>query len=275
MSPPRISTFSRDGLTFDVTDSGPEAGRPVVLLHGFPTDRTSWQRVESRLHAAGLRTYAPDQRGYSPGACPAGRAAYRVEDLVADLIALVDATGHPAVHLVGHDWGGGVAWAAAANHPDRIASVTVLSTPHPAALQRALRTVDQARRSWYIAAFQLPFLPERLLARRFRSMLAGSGLPSADVERYAVRFRSADTLSGPINWYRGVAHSRLRAPRVTVPTTYVWGSKDFALGRHGAELTAEHVTGPYEFVELKAGHWLPETRPDECAEAIIRRVDSC
>lgn len=274
MSAPRITTFSRDGLTFDVTDSGPLDGRPVVLLHGFPTDRTSWARIEPLLHAAGLRTYCPDQRGYSPGACPGGRAAYRLEDLVADVIALIDATGHPSVHLVGHDWGGGVAWAVAGNHPERVASLTVLSTPHLGAFKRALRTPDQARRSWYMAAFQLPFLPERLLVGRFRAMLRSSGLPAEDAERYAARFGSADTLSGPIGWYRGVPLSRLHAHRVTVPTTYVWGSKDFALGRHAAELTAEHVTGPYEFVELAAGHWLPEKQPEACAEAIIARASS-
>jgi pimeloyl-ACP methyl ester carboxylesterase len=275
MGAPRISTFSRNGLTFDVTDSGPEDGLPVVLLHGFPTDRTSWRRVEPLLHAAGLRTYAPDQRGYSPGACPGGRAAYRLEDLAADVVALIDATGHERVHLVGHDWGGGVAWAVAGNWPGRVASLTVLATPHPAAFKRALRTGDQARRSWYMAAFQLPFLPERLLALRFRSMLRASGLPAEDVERYAARLGSARALSGPLGWYRGVALSRLPAHRVTVPTSYVWGSKDFALGRHAAELTAEHVTGPYEFVELAAGHWLPEKHAEKCADAIIRRVESC
>jgi pimeloyl-ACP methyl ester carboxylesterase len=274
MSAPRITTFSRQGLTFDVTDSGPLDGPPVVLLHGFPTDRTSWHRVEPLLHAAGLRTYAPDQRGYSPGACPGGRAAYRLEDLVADVVALIDATGHDPVHLVGHDWGGAVAWAVAGNHPERIRSLTVLSTPHPGALKRAFRTPDQVRRSWYMAAFQLPFLPERLLAQRFRSMLRGSGLPQEDVERYAARFGSAAALSGPIGWYRGAPLSRLRSHRVAVPTTYVWGSRDFALGRYAAELTAEHVSGPYTFVELAAGHWLPEKRPDQCAAAIIQRVET-
>lgn len=274
MSDQRVTTFSRQGLAFDVTDSGPLDGRPVVLLHGFPTDRTSWHRVEPLLHAAGLRTYAPDQRGYSPGACPGGRAAYRLDELAADVVALVDATGHDRVHLVGHDWGGGVAWAVAGNWPERVASLTVLSTPHLGAFKRALRTLDQARRSWYMAAFQLPVVPEWLLARRFHGLLRDSGLPAEDVARYAARLASAKALAGPIGWYRGIPLTRLPAHRVTVPTTYVWGSKDFALGRHAALLTAEHVTGPYELVELSAGHWLPEKYPQECAAAIIRRAAS-
>ncbi len=274
MGAPRITSFSRQGLTFEVTDSGPLDGEPVVLLHGFPADRSGWRHVEPILHAAGLRTYAPDQRGYSPHASPRLRTAYRFDDLVDDVLALVDATGHDRVHLVGHDWGGGLAWLVGGHHPDRIATLTVLSTPHLTAFGRALLTLDQARRSWYMAAFQVPFLPERVLAATLRTMLRGSGLPAQDTERYAAHLASADALSGPLNWYRGAPLSQLRPRDVDVPTTYVWGSKDFALGRRAAELTAEHVTGPYEFIELEAGHWLPEKRPEECATAIISRAAS-
>jgi pimeloyl-ACP methyl ester carboxylesterase len=269
----RTTTFTRDGLTFDVTDAGPVAGEVVVLLHGFPTDRSSWDRVATRLHDAGLRTLAPDQRGYSPAARPSDRGAYRLEELVADVLALVDASGRERVHLVGHDWGGALAWLVAANHPDRIASLTVLSTPHPAAMARAWRTgVEQKRKSWYMAAFQLPHLPERAMAARFESLMGRSGLPSADGSRYAARLARADALAGPINWYRAARHSRVRAHRVGVPTTYVWGARDPFLGRTAAELTREHVPGDYEFVELDAGHWLPETCDEQAASAIVRRI---
>lgn len=273
----RTATFERVGLTFDVTDSGPLNGTPVVLLHGFPTERTSWSRVEPLLHEAGCRTFAPDQRGYSAGARPAGRAEYRLEELVADVLTLIDATEHERVHLVGHDWGGAVAWLVAGNRPDRVASLTVLSTPHPAAMARAFkdfRGFDQLRRSWYMAAFQLPWLPERFVAARFTQLMEGSGLPVDDVVRYAAHLARPEALTGPINWYRSTRSSHVRARRVTVPTTYLWGSHDFALGPVAAHLTSEHVTGDYEFVELAAGHWLPETRPAECAAAIVGRVRS-
>jgi pimeloyl-ACP methyl ester carboxylesterase len=160
----------------------------------------------------------------------------------------------------------------AGNHPDRVASVTVLSTPHPAAMSRALRTFDQLRRSWYMAAFQVPVLPERVVAAGFRSVMVGSGLPIEDADRYAARLAKPEALRGPISWYRATRSSTVRAHRVSVPATYVWGSRDVALGRHAAELTRDHVTGPYEFVELDATHWLPETRPAECADAIVSRV---
>jgi len=269
----RISTFSRDGLHFDVTDEGPLDGDVVVLLHGFPTDRTSWDRVAARLHEAGLRTLAPDQRGYSPGARPSDRNAYRLDELVADVLALIDASGRERVHLVGHDWGGALAWLVAGNHPTRIASLTVLSTPHPGAMSRAWKTgIDQKRRSWYMAAFQVPWVPEHAVAATFHSLLTRSGLPAEDRRRYAVRLAHADALTGPVNWYRAARHSGVGAHRVEVPTTYVWGSRDPFLGRTAAELTREHVGADYEFVELDAGHWLPETRDAESAAAILHRV---
>jgi pimeloyl-ACP methyl ester carboxylesterase len=269
----RITTFSRDGLSFDVTDGGPLDGDVVVLLHGFPTDRTSWDRVAARLHDAGLRTLAPDQRGYSPGASPEDEDAYRLDELVADVLALIGASGRERVHLVGHDWGGALAWLVAGNHPDRIASLTVLSTPHPAAMSRAWRHgIDQKRRSWYMAAFQVPWVPEHAMAAGFHSLLARSGLPTEDRRRYAARLARADALSGPINWYRAARHSGVGAHRVEVPTTYVWGSRDAFLGRTAAELTREHVGGDYELVELDAGHWLPETRDAECGAAILHRI---
>jgi pimeloyl-ACP methyl ester carboxylesterase len=269
----RITSFSRDGLRFDVTDAGPLDGDVVVLLHGFPTDRTSWDRIATRLHVAGLRTLAPDQRGYSPTACPPDRDAYRLDELVGDVLGLVEASGRERVHLVGHDWGGALAWLVAGNHPTRIASLTVLSTPHPAAMSRAWRSgTEQKRKSWYMAAFQVPWVPERFLAATFHSLMARSGLPTADRRRYAARLAHADALTGPLNWYRAARHSRVGAHPVEVPTTYVWGSRDPFLGRTAAELTREHVTGDYELVELDAGHWLPETRDGESAAAILHRI---
>ncbi|MCU1537892.1 MAG: alpha/beta hydrolase fold protein [Humibacillus sp.] len=268
-----LESFSRDGLRFILDDAGPRDGAVALLLHGFPTDRTSWHAVAPLLHDAGLRTLAPDQRGYAEGARPAGVAAYRLEELVADAVTLLDTAGVGRAHVVGHDWGGAVAWLLAAHHPDRVASLTVLSTPHPAALSRAWKSDgDQRRRSWYVAAFQVPWVPERVFAARFAPLLVRTGMPAADARRYAARLARPGALRGPISWYRATRGSRLGAHRVTVPTTLVWGSRDTFLGRRAAELTAEHVTGDYDFVELDDNHWLPERRAAECAAAILARV---
>lgn len=196
--------FSRAGLVFDVSDEGPDDGESVVLLHGWPQDHTAWRHVAPLLHAAGLRTLAPDQRGYSPGARPRGRAAYGMGELVADAVALLDAAGVARAHVVGHDWGGSVAWALAERHPERVSSLTVLSTPHHHAMGWAMRHGDQLRRSWYMFAFQLPLLPEAVLRRRLPAVLRRSGLPEEDVLRYAARFRQRGAATSCLAWYRGM-----------------------------------------------------------------------
>jgi pimeloyl-ACP methyl ester carboxylesterase len=274
----RLTRHHRDGLVFETTDSGPAEGEVIVLLHGFPATRASWRDVVPRLEAAGLRCLVPLQRGYSPGARPRGRRAYRSTELVADVVALLDEAGVDRAHVVGHDWGGAVAWKLAAEHPDRVASLTVLSTPHPAALAASLTSSLQALRSWYMVAFQLPWLPEALLRRRLVPVLRGMGLPAERAEEYAGAMRDSRALTGAIAWYRalwlpgGGARPSLATGRVTVPTRYLWGRHDTALGRRAAELTARHVSGPYRFVELDEGHWLPEVAPRVVAEAVLDAV---
>ena len=274
----RLTRHHRDGLVFETTDSGPAEGEVVVLLHGFPATRASWRDVVPRLEAAGLRCLVPLQRGYSPGARPRGRRAYRSTELVADVVALLDQAGVDRAHVVGHDWGGAVAWKLAAEHPDRVASLTVLSTPHPAALAASLTSSLQALRSWYMVAFQLPWLPEALLRRRLAPVLRGTGLPAERAEEYAGAMRDSRALTGAIAWYRalwlpgGGARPSLATGRVTVPTRYLWGRHDTALGRRAAELTARHVSGPYRFVELDEGHWLPEVAPRVVAQAVLDAV---
>lgn len=268
--------FTHDGMTFDVTDSGPADGEVVVLLHGFPQDRHCWRAVGERLNAQGLRTLAPDQRGYSPGARPEAVSAYAVDQLVGDVIAMLEAAGAQRAHVVGHDWGGGVAWALAGRHSDRVASQTVLSTPHPAALGAAMAR-GQVLRSWYMGLFQLPVVPEKLLASRVRGILANSGLPRAEADRYARRFADPASLRGPVNWYRAAARSRgsglgFGSGVVTVPTTYVWGEHDPYLGRTAAVKTSEFVGDDYRFVRASASHWLPETEPRLVADEVLARV---
>lgn len=275
-----MQRFTRDGLSFDVRDSGPDNGIPVVLLHGFPQTSTSWLKVEPLLHSAGIRTLAPDLRGYSPAGRPRSRRSYASAELTGDVVALLDAVGHRTAHLVGHDWGGSVAWAMAGRHADRCRSVTVLSTPHPGAMVNAWRTTTQGLRSWYMAAFQVPVLPELLLRSALAErLLTGSGLPEQAARRDAGRLREPNAATGALNWYRGLPYSRpLGVPRVKVPVTYVWGSHDVFLARPAAEATADWIAdshrADYRFVELDAGHWLPETHPEQVARAIRGRVEA-
>jgi pimeloyl-ACP methyl ester carboxylesterase len=268
-----LTQFRRNDLVFDVRDQGPAEGDAVVLLHGFPQDGSCFDAVVPALHEGGLRTLVPDQRGYSPGARPTSRRAYVLEQMVSDTLALLDTAGVDRAHVVGHDWGGAVAWALAARHPQRVRSLVALSTPHPTALLKSMTRSTQALHSWYMGLFQLPALPEVLLTRTIAASLRRQGLPAAAAEHYARRMAEPGAATAALNWYRAMPFSHMVAtPRVRVPTTYAWGEKDFALGRAAAEMTADYVTGPYAFEVLHAGHWLPEKRPDQVASLVLARV---
>ena len=173
------------------------------------------------LHDAGLRTLAPDLRGYSPRARPTRRSAYRIREIAADVVSLLDAAGVERAHLVGHDWGGAAAWATAGLHPDRVASLTALSTPHPSALAWSFTHSSQGLKSWYMAAFQLPVVPELLVSRGLRDNLVRTGLPPAVAQEYADRLADPAALAGALGWYRGIPSSRHdHIGRTRVPTTY-------------------------------------------------------
>ena len=275
-----MDSFRRDGMVFDVRDAGPADGEPVVLLHGFPQDCSAFDRLAPGLHSAGLRTLAPDQRGYCPSARPRGRAAYRLRYMVDDVLALLYDAGLSDAHVVGHDWGGVVAWALAGWHPDRVRTLTALSTPHPAALSRSMLRSDQALRSYYMGLFQLPLLPERmLLAGRgaaLRRALLRDGLPADAVDRYVARMLEPGALTAALNWYRALPFG-LREPvgTIRVPTLHVWSTGDAFLGRVATEATAAHVDAPYRLEVLDGvPHWIPELAADRTAELITAHVRS-
>ena len=273
----RIETFKRNNLTFDVIDSGPIDGTPIVLLHGFPQRASAWGDVASHLDEAGFRTFALDQRGYSPGARPRSRFAYRFRELVADVVALIDELGGSA-HVAGHDLGAAIGWSLAARHPERVRSLTAVSVGHPRAFLRAAVTSEQARRSYYIAIFQIPLLPERALSKqgaRAERNLKGTGMADEHLDQFRREIVGDGALRGGLNWYRSLP---LIAPKdlgqVSVPSTLVWSDDDAALGPKMAELTARYVTGPYEQVTITGSHWLLEEHPGAVAEAIAKRVQS-
>ena len=271
-----MEQFTRNGLIFDVIDVGPPEAEAVVLLHGYPQSSASWRSVVPGLVAAGYRALAPDQRGYSPRARPVGRRAYVMTELVADVLALADQAGVERFHLVGHDWGGAVAWALGTDHPDRLRTLTVLSTPHPGAFLRSAVTSGQALRSWYMGLFQIPRLPEWLTlvgdGRVALSSMRRTGLSEDRAREYLERMREPGALTGALNWYRAIPLETAgirEAPPVTVPTLYVWSTGDVALGRKAAELTARHVSAPYRLEILDGvSHWIPEEAPD----AVVRLV---
>jgi pimeloyl-ACP methyl ester carboxylesterase len=268
--------YRRDDLVFDVRDAGPPDGSVVVLLHGFPQRNDSWNAVIDRLAAEGYRCLAPNQRGYSPGARPSRRSDYRMSELVADVGALIDASGARQVHLVGHDWGAAVAWAAAAEMSDRLATVSPISVPHPGAFMKSLATSRQGLASWYMYVFQLPRIPEWLLTRRngaFASeFLRRSGQTPAAIERDVQAMSEPGAMTAGINWYRAIPLSdpRNNNQKISVPTLYVWSDRDIALLPKAAHDTARYVSGEYRFEILPdVSHWIPEEQPDKLADLLL------
>ena len=274
-----LTTYTHDGLQFDVLDGGTLDGPPVVLLHGFPQRASSWDAVAARLHEQGFRTLAPDQRGYSPGARPSGRRAYAVPHLVGDAAALIDAAGRGPVHLVGHDWGAVVAWTLAAQRPELVRTLTTVSVPHPQAFARSMLRGRQLLRSWYFLPFNVPGLVEQVAdraPRRFAAMLEGAGMSPAMADDVRTGIVEYGALPGALSWYRALPLSRpAGVGRVRVPTTHVWSTGDTALDRSGAELTAAWVDAPYRLEVLDGvSHWIPEQAPDALAAIIAARAAS-
>lgn len=271
----RATQFTSEGFTFDVVDVGPLDGPVVIALHGFPQTSASWSAVSPRLTEAGYRVLAPNQRGYSPGARPQAVASYGMDHLCADVLALADAVGVERFHLVGHDWGAAVGWALAGARPDRVQTLTAVSVPHPAAFVRSMAGT-QLLRSWYMLAFQLPWLPELAFRARggalLRRWLGMAG--TRDPEPAVALLSDPRTATGAINWYRGLrVPSKLGPSPSRVPTLYVWSDRDVALGRRAAVDTERHVHAPYRFAVLSgASHWIPEEHPAELAELVLEHL---
>lgn len=286
MAAASMTTVERAGLVFDVTTAGPADGEPVVLLHGFPQSARCWDAVTPVLTAAGLRTFAPDQRGYSPGARPVGVAAYGLSEVIADAAAVVEAalaqTGSAQAHVVGHDWGAIVAWALAGRRPELVRTVTGISAPPLGAMADALRRPRQAAASWYMAAFRVPGLVERVYAvppgepwsPALVRMLVTSGQARERAERDAAGMADPATLTAALNWYRAIPLRRCEPlPQPTAPALFVWSDRDTALTRDAAEQAPRHVAGPFRFVELRGGsHWVPDEAPDALAELVLDHV---
>jgi pimeloyl-ACP methyl ester carboxylesterase len=209
--------------------------------------------------------------------------AYTTDELVADALAVLDDVVGPTgrAHVVGHDWGAMVGWRLAANHPDRVRTLSAVSVPPPAALLRAMRTSRQALASWYVLAFQPPGLAERVFraggrpfSPRLVGLLESAGQSRAAAERDAAGLADDAALTAALNWYRASRFTRVGDdPAVRVPTLFVWSAGDTAITRE-AELRADrYVEAPFRFVELRGvSHWIPDEAPGELADLVAAQL---
>src|SRR5882724_1594487 len=273
------SIKTRSGLTFTADVVGPAGGPLVLLLHGFPESRHSWRAALPALAAAGYRAIAPDQRGYSPGARPdpADLSNYAFDKLVADAIEIVAAAGYDGerFHLVGHDWGGQVSWGVANAHPARLASLTVLSRPHPLAFRRALQKPDgdQKHRSRHHGKFLEADTGRLLLednARRLRAGLFGQDVSKAAIEDHVSVLGNSAAIEAALAWYRANKGLSGDFSTIKVPTLYVWGDADATVGPDAAHGTGEFVSAAYAMEVLPGvGHFVMDQAPAKATELLL------
>jgi pimeloyl-ACP methyl ester carboxylesterase len=283
MTSPTTSTITVGDLRFTVDHAGPVHGPPVLLLHGFPQSRHAWTHQIDALSQTGFRCFAPDQRGYSAGARPLGTDAYATPNLIGDALGLMDCLGHEHFHLVGHDWGGQLAWLIAAIYaPDRVTSLAVLSRPHPAAFARALELdSEQGKRSGHHKAYQdanaVTDIRDNDMAR-FRKAFALQGVPAETAQAYIRTLEPPGALEAAIAWYRasgGLGPRLVEAPPVLQKTLYVWGDADRTVGRMAAEATGEFVHGPYRFeIVPGGGHFLTDQFPDAMSALLQSHLEA-
>ena len=270
-------------LTFDVLAAGDDGAPLVLLLHGFAESMHCWRAQMITLADMGYRALAPSQRGYSATARPDPRdpSRYHIDRLMDDAMAIVAASGYGGkrFHLAGHDWGGSIAWALADRFEQRLASLTILSRPHPNAFNRALmEDAEQPHRSRHHKAFLEPGAADVVLAddcKWLRERLAAAGVPQAAIDAHLAVLGNRQAMEAALAWYR--ARGAIRGPLgpIRVPTLYLWGDADDTVGRPAAEGTRDFVAAPYRFVALPSvGHFAADQVPDRVSELMLEHLGS-
>jgi epoxide hydrolase 4 len=270
-----------NGVRLHYVEAG--SGRLVVLLHGFPEFWYSWRQQIPALAAAGYRVMAPDLRGYNLSDKPRRIESYRVSMLVQDVVELIRQAKQGSAIVVGHDWGGVIAWRLAMDHPELVARLAILNSPHPAAFLRELRHPAQWLRSWYMGFFQLPLLPEWVLsagnfallrrAWRVQPIRPGSFNDNA-VRHYIAALSTPGALTAMINYYRALCHvpSELRRSvrPVTAPTLVIWGERDPYLGIGMIEGLDRWVPNVSVVRLPNASHWVQNDAVDEVNDLLVQ-----
>src|SRR5262245_28251105 len=270
-----LTNIATNGIRLNVAQAGPADGRLLILLHGFPEFWYGWRKQIPALAAAGFRVWAPDQRGYNTSDNPPQVRDYTLDKLAADVAGLIEAAGQRQAIIVGHDWGGAVAWWLTANHPELVQRLVIINVPHPLVMRRMILTNPrQTLRSWYMFVFQLPWLPEWMAQRSdWQGVMRGleaSSRPGtftrADFEEYHRAWTQPGACTAMVNWYRAMFRYRVppaRNHRIGPETLLLWGVRDRFIRREAAELSlALCERGRVVFYET-ATHWLQHEEADD------------
>ncbi|CAN7583339.1 alpha/beta fold hydrolase [Rhizobacter sp. LjRoot28] len=268
-----------NGLEFHASAAGPDDGPLVLLLHGFPESSAAWRHQMAPLAEAGLRVVAPDQRGYGQTSKPTGRSAYRIDALADDVEDLARALGADRYAVVGHDWGGLVAWHLASRGAEGLERMAILNAPHPATMgSHTVTNPGQLFKSWYVGFFQLPALPELALAANdfmwLRNALVTTSRAGAigdDLLRtYREDWARAGALTSMLNWYRALPFNGVAHGRIQVPVQIIWGRRDAFLDAALAERAAGMCDDARVLHLDEAGHWLHHEAPGKVNDALLR-----
>ncbi len=265
-----------DHLEFNCLTSGNPSNPLVILLHGFPESAFMWRRLMDELSTEAYYCIAPDMRGYSPNAAPSGKREYTIDKLAQDVLDIAS-TCQETFHLIAHDWGAAIGWHLAYNHADRLISYSALSVPHHRAFGKALK-IDklQKRKSRYILWFLLPILPEIYLKRRdfeaFKKLWKESD--SEEVEYNLRIFRHKNSLTNALNYYRANTKTlkNQKIGNIDIPTLFIWGNRDLAIGRTAAISNEKYMSNAYKFIEIDGGHWLIQSNFLEVKNAISEHL---
>ena len=277
----RHERIAGDGVDLHVVTAG--TGQPVILIHGFPENWHSWRRQIPALVATGFSVLVPDMRGYNLSSRPVEQSAYQLDHLVADVVALVQASGHPRAHIVGHDWGGIVAWTFADKHPELVDKLVILNAPHLKIYLEKVRHPRQMRRSWYMLFFLLPRLPELALsARNFQAIrdmfklrpARKTAFTDTDVEEYVEALSQPGALTAALNYYRANftianTHKLAHSPAVRAETLVIWGELDPALGTELLEGLDQLAPNSRVHRIRDASHWVQNEAPKEVNQVLI------
>jgi pimeloyl-ACP methyl ester carboxylesterase len=263
-----VTRVEVNGINLAVTTEGPEDGRPVLFLHGFPDSAHIWRGEIAALAAAGYRAIAIDQRGFGQSDAPEGVDAYAIPTIAMDAVGVLDALGVGKAAVVGHDWGASIAWFIATFAGDRVERLCTISVGHPTAFFTA-GGYDQKEKSWYMLFFQSD-VAEDWLSRDGWANLRGWMHDPVDIEHNIEDLSRPGRLTAGLNWYRATvgpeafAAPPLELPPVTCPTMGVWSSDDFALTEVQMTASADHVTGPWRYERIEGvGHDVPSAAPDQ------------
>jgi len=263
-------TVETNGIKLHYVTQG--EGALMLFLHGFPEFWYSW-RHQIPEFAKDYKVVAVDLRGYNDSDKPQAQSAYVMSEFVEDVKGVIEGLGYESCILVGHDWGGAIAWSFAYAYPELVSRLIVMNLPHPAKFSSGLKTPQQMLKSWYIAFFQIPFLPEfliqlddyRLIEEAFRGMAINqSAFTDADIEQYKNAFAKRGALTGAINYYRNLP-TYLSQKKVwgilKMPTLMIWGEDDRALGKELTYGTEEYVQDLQIRYIPNCSHWVQQEQP--------------